>query len=433
MNGIRPFQIVVLGIFAFLAIIAVALVSTYRDSSSGNVNNYGARVVVWGTLDQSAFEQTFRAIRETDRNFNVVEYHFKDINTFDTELVNAMAEGRSPDLVLLPSDRLVKHRAKLVVIPYDTLSLRWFRDNFIEAGEIFARTDGVYALPLAVDPLVMYWNRDILSNAGFSGAPRTWESIVSSVVPLVTTRASDRSITRSAIAFGEYRNVQHARPTLLALALQSGSQMVTETESRYVVGLNESERGSRPPFEAAVQFFTDFSNPVSPLYSWNRAMAMDANAFAAGDLALYFGFGSEARVVGARNPNLNFDMEVVPQGASASVRRTYADVYGFAIPITAQNASGAYTAATVLTNTMYGPTLARSVGMASARRDGVNTDSSPFQIIIDESALIARSWLDPDPNDSALIFQELIESVVSSRERLSNAVVDAVRRLTLEY
>ncbi len=60
-------------------------------------------------------------------------------------------------------------------------------------------------------------------------------------------------------------------------------------------------------------------------------------------------------------------------------------------------------------------------------------DSSPYRQVMLQSALIARSWLDPDPEASNVIFSEMVEDVVSNRTRVGNAVVDAVRKLTFEY
>lgn len=41
--------------------------------------------------------------------------------------------------------------------------------------------DSIIAFPLTIDPLVMYWNRDILSNAGIVKPPAYWDEIYSIV------------------------------------------------------------------------------------------------------------------------------------------------------------------------------------------------------------------------------------------------------------
>lgn len=434
MMNLRPFQIVLLGVFLFLAFLSLVLLSQYKRTNGTQELAFGSRVVIWGTLDQDAFDATFRSVTQEDASFQVVEYREIDERTFDDELVNAIAEGRSPDMIVLSADSLVKHRAKLLPIPYETMTRATIRSTYIDGAEIFARTDGVYAVPFAVDPLLMYWNRDIFASNGLAQAPRTWEEMVTSVVPQVTVRDNDRNILRSAIAFGEFRNVRYAKQILMMLAIQSGSDLVSEDERGYRVNINNSSVATRAPLEASVQFFTNFSNANSPLYSWNRAMPDDQNAFLSGDLAIYFGPGSEAKNIDKKNPNLNFDVAGVPQGASATALRTYGTFYGFAIPRASQNPNGAYAAAQRLSLTKYTDELTRNLNMAPVRRDLLSAgDSDPYRSAMLQSALIARTWLDPDPDASTGIFMRMIEDVVSNRRRISSAVGDAISRLVLEY
>ena len=61
-------------------------------------------------------------------------------------------------------EKLVEHRSRLQSIPYESFPERDFRNRYIDGASIFAMRDGVYAFPLMVDPLVMYWNRDIFSD-----------------------------------------------------------------------------------------------------------------------------------------------------------------------------------------------------------------------------------------------------------------------------
>ena len=120
----------------------------------------------------------------------------------------------------------------------------------------------------------------MFASVGLAQAPATWENLVVNVVPSITITDNNRNVIQSALAFGEFRNVTHAKDILMLLALQSGSKMVYENERGYVIDINQSTvPRARPPLEAALQFYTDFSNVNSPVYSWNRAMANDKNAF----------------------------------------------------------------------------------------------------------------------------------------------------------
>ena len=433
--NLRPFQIILLASFALMAFIAIVFLGGYQSTPNAQEVTYGNEVVIWGTLDAEVFDTVFRNISQEDKAFSVVRYYSVNESDFDDELINAIAEGRSPDMVVLTADNLVKHRAKLLAIPYESVPLSDYRNTYVDGAEIFARNDGVYAVPFAVDPLMLYWNRDLFASHGLAQAPTTWEEVVLNVVPNITITDTNRNVVQSALAFGEFRNVAHAKEVLMLLALQSGSKMVSENDRGYVVNLNQSTvQGARAPLEAALQFYADFSNSNSPAYSWNRAMAEDKNAFISGDLALYFGLGSEAENIDKKNPNLNFDVTAVPQGGAATALRTYGSFYGFAIPRAAVNPQGAFAAANTIASRKYADELTRQLNLAPVRRDLVSAgDASPYRAAMLRGALIARSWLDPDPGASDSIFMRMVEDVVSNRARIGSAVGDAINRLVLEY
>ena len=436
MNTFKPFQIGLIGFFAVLAIVAIVALTTYQSTKKDATQVYGDRIVVWGTLSQEAFTAVFKDISATDRAFSVVEYRQFDETAFDFELVNAIAEGRSPDLIVLSSNAMTTHRSKLLPISYDNLTERYIKDTFIDGVGVFMFDEGTYGLPFAVDPLVMYWNRDALASAGIAQAPRTWEELLSSVVAKLTVRDTSKNIHKSGLAFGEFRNVAHAKEVLLLLSLQTGSKMISAVANSYNVTLNEAQGDStiNPPLEAAVQFFTLFSNVDNQLYSWNRAMMRDSEAFLSGDLALYFGFGSEYQSLQQKNPNLNFDVASVPQGEQATALRTYGEFYSFAIPKASTHVQEAFAVANVLTTKDSVNALTHSLRMAPVRSDLIaEGDENPYRSVILQSALIARGWLDPGVAKSNNIFMRLIEGVVSNSMGINDAVGDAIGRLILAY
>ena len=58
----------------------------------------------------------------------------------------------------------------------------------------------------------------------------------------------------------------------------------------------------------------------------------------------------------------------------------------------------------------------------------------PYMEVFYNSTLVARGWLDPNPQETDLIFKEMIESIISGREKVSNAVqrADSELRLLVE-
>ncbi len=434
MEKLRPFQIGLLGFFGILAFLSLIIIATYQGVVSNEISPYGESVVIWGTLDERVILTAMENIAVTDKDFNVVDYFQKDERSFEAELVNAIADGNPPDAIIMSHEDLVTLRNKLQPIPYEAIPERTFKDTYIDGAEIFARPDGIYAVPLAVDPLLMYWNRDLFAKAGFPLPPGTWE-VLTDAVQVLTLRDTTRNILQSTIAFGEYRNVKNAKAVLMMLLMQTGSRLVEEGEGRYYVALDESlvEDNSKP-FNATLQFFVEFSNANSPNYSWNRSISDDLTSFLAEDLALYFGFGSEYPKIREQNPNFNFDTAAVPQGAGANVLRTYGRFYGLALIKSSDNQQGAYQAILKLANADTVGAIASELNFAPANRNVIALGATDaYKQTIFNQALIARGWLDPGKEASDTVFQTMVEDVVSSRQKVTSAVSDAVRRLELEF
>lgn len=436
MGNLRPFQIVLLAVFAALGVGAIILLGAYQASISQSSRIYGDQVIIWGPFDERVMLDFFEEISRDNRAFEVVDYYQVDARDFESQLVNAIAENRGPDMIIVSSEQIVTLRPKLTPISFETLPLRTIKDWYVDGVELFTFPEGTYALPFAVDPLMLYWNRDLFAASGLAQAPATWEALVNRVVPSLATVDMRRNVLQSALAFGEYRNLTNPKAVLLMLAMQSGSRMVYLENGQYQVALDTpaSDDVNVRPLELALEFFTEFSNSNSPLYTWNRVQPNDQNAFVAGDLAMYFGFASEYQQLIDKNPNLNFDVTVVPQGESATIRRTYGHFYGFAIPQTSYNPNGAYQAALTLTNELYAKGMAESLGMVSPFRSIIAAGAdNPAQQSAMNAALYARGWYDPDIERTNSILQALVESVVSNRERITTAVKQATGQIANEF
>lgn len=434
MTGIRPFQIILLGVFAAFALLGILFFMMFKASPEEEARGYGDRVIIWGTLERGAFDKTFLSIVDTEKDFQVVQYVEKDPRSFDYELLNAIAEGKSPDLIVLSSESLVLHRDKLLSIDFETMPERTYLNTYVDGAEIFMLTDGVYALPFAVDPLVMYWNRDLFSSNSLAAAPRTWEELSGVVVPNITKVTPSREITQSAIAFGTYQNIKNAKDILTLLFLQSGSTIVDEKDRNYTITLKQNNTNALPPAETALEFYTRFAAPLEPNYSWNPSLQDDTLAFTGGTLALYFGFGSEYAGILASNPNLNFDIAPVPQGKDATIKRGYGTFYGFAIPRAAGNPAASYRVAQRLVDPSAAPMLTEALSLAPVHRGVLGSGSTdPVRSILFNAALIARAWLDPNPEGTEAVFKSMIEDITSGRSRASKAVNDMVGKLQLLF
>ena len=415
------FRIVVLVVFVVFAVVGVAIfagVGGFFGSDSGE----GAPVLIWGTLPGAVMTSVLGDLVDARKGFDLVTYVAKDPRTYEADFVEALATGSGPDLLLLPHDLLVSHANKLIAIPYSSFSERAFKDAFIEEGELFLSPQGIIGLPFLVDPMVMYWNRAIFATEGVAKPPAYWDEFFL-LAPKMTKRDQASNITRSFVSLGEYGNVTHAKALLSALMMQAGNRIVERGTQGLTSVLTEGAGTSAAGAEAALRFYTEFSNPVKSVYSWNRALPESRQMFLAGDLGVYFGFASELSELRRANPNLNFDVASLPQSRDAADRTTYGRLSALVIPRIASNANAALSAAFALSDAPSLSALTALTGLPPVRRDLLaKTPTDAFQSVFYASALQAKAWLDPNPKETERIFRAMVEGITSGRENISGAL-----------
>lgn len=422
------FQIIFLGICATLILIGVGVFASYGGFSGGK--SIG-RVVLWGAVDEVVVREVVGALREADKSFDGFTYIEKDPATYEADLVNAMANGTAPDLFILPGESIIQFSDKVLTIPYSSVSQSAFLGSFVDEGQIFLVPGGALALPFSIDPLVMYWNRDLFAGAGLANPPAFWNDFLS-LSPKITSLDSGSNVKQSAVALGEWRNISHAKEILSALFMQAGDKVVVRGED----GKLQSVFGKTPsgyrenPAASALTFYSQFANPSKTSYAWNRSLPSSSEAFASGDLAVYFGFASEYAGLVERNPNLRFSVEELPQIEGNSAQGTYGKITGLAIPRTARNGAGALVIAELLSSKAGSAILSKTAGMPSVRRDvSASTEQSAAAEVFARAALKANMWLDPSPKATDSIFRTMVESVVSGKNQSPEAVSDAAEEL----
>jgi multiple sugar transport system substrate-binding protein len=422
------FQIVVLGIFASLILIGVGVFAAFGGMLGGG--QVGA-VTVWGTLDRQTMDGLIDALRSSgDKAFESVTYVEKDPATYRTDLINSMAAGQGPDLFLVSGEDLYTFSDKVLTIPYNIISQGSYQATYIDAGQLFLTSDGELALPFLIDPIVMYWNRDLFASAGLSTPPVYWDEFLT-IAPKITALDSGSNVKKSAVALGEWRNIPTAKEILSALFMQTGDTIV----SRYANGLPNVTLGTTPdgatsnPAESALRFYTEFANPSKTSYAWNRSLPSAPDMFTSGGLGVYFGYASEYQGITERNPNLRFGVAGFPQIQGNSTRVTYGRIMGLAISRSAKNVQGALTVAQHLAGKQSVALISGALSLPPVRRDvAVDTSNNAAAAAFVQSSLIARGWLEPsDQVDD--IFETMIESVVSGQETPSVAIADAVESM----
>lgn len=427
MDKLRPFHLIVLAIFGFSAILGLILFANF-GGVGGNAQALG-RVVIWGTLPQANMDAVLQTISANNDAYKEVSYLEVPAQNFSTRLSDALASGEGPDLALMPLEQVYAERNKLQIIAFSSIPQRTFIDSYLPLFELLLTSEGTYGVPFLADPLVLYYNRTILSSASIVNVPSVWEG-VAGLAPTLTVRDNGGTISKSTIALGEYTNIENARAIVSLLLLQSGTPITEMTAQGARAALQGEKNFGSTPAESAVSFYTQFADPAKTVYSWNRSFSNSRQAFISGDVAFYIGFASELSYIRSANPNLSFDIAQVPQPASATARTTYGQGYVFVLPKQAQNSQGAFIVANDFTANAPMQSAANAFYMAPARKALLSTSpNSTYEPIIYASALTARSWLSPSPVVTDGIFAGMIGNITSGRLDVSQALNAAQQSL----
>lgn len=431
MKKLSTFQIVVTGLFIIFIVIGVLLFAGVGGFGKSDTDI--GEVVIWGTYDDRVIDPVIEELSFDDPRFDHVAYVEKDSRSFDADLVEALASGQGPDIFFLKQDTILRHKDKILPIPYDLMSERAFRNAFVEEGELFLDADGIIALPFIIDPLVLYWNRSHYTSAGISRPPQFWDELLSFAIDgALTKRGESGAIVRSAFSIGEYQNILHAKELLSLLILQAGSPITERSADGGILSsaLRNRLDDGQSPAENALRFYTDFANPSKSVYTWNRALPEAQKAFVSGILSNYIGFASELRSIREQNVNLNFDISLTPRVRNGTSNVTFGNMIGLAIPKASGNINGALTIAFALSSDASLEKVSNAVNLAPVSRNLLaNRPSDPFKVIFADAALQSRGWLDPDTGETEEIFKTMIESVVSGALRVSEAVNTAEREM----
>lgn len=431
-DKLSPFQLILFVVIVFLIIGGIA---TFALNKSANTNQV-VPITMWGTLPSDFINSYQEVINDLNPDSVEVIYTEFSEDEFEDELISALASGEGPDTVIFTNDLIIKQENKLFTIGYEFYNQSDFKNNFIEASEILIREDGVLGIPFIVDPLVMYWNRTILNSEGVALPPSHWDQFLD-LVPDIARRDSSANISRPAVAMGEFRNVKNAKDIFTTLVMQAGNPIIVKDEERDIYESIFDERlgYTVEPADAAITFFTQFSNPSKDTYTWNRSLPNDDEMFISGDLAFYFGFASERNYLVERNPNLNLGVAQIPQsrsGEDRGIKKTGGKLYFLGILNNSQKISAAYNTFMNLTSNQNMSYVYDLINLPPVRRDLLQgVPSVDYRDTFNKSSLITEIFLDPDENKTEEMFREYIESVISGRLDIDQAMKQIDTELNL--
>ena len=316
----------------FIALVALVFIGAGCTKDTG-ITPKRASLSYWRVFDDSStIDPIIQAYQALHPSVNI-SYKKLRIEEYERELLEGFAEDRGPDIFSIPNTWVGMYQSKLAPMPPQltniptavlsgkdviiknssrtTPSTRVLKDSFVPTVlKDVVKDDQVYGLPLFVDTLALFYNRDLLARAGIPKPPRP-RGEIQTMVPKLTVLTAQGDLLQSGIALGTADNVSRSADVLSLLMLQSGVNIVNENGR---VGFSGSTRSGEDNLAVnALLYYTDFANENKTVYTWNETQADAVTAFAQGKVAMMLGYSYHIPQIQQKNPRINMGVVAAPQ------------------------------------------------------------------------------------------------------------------------
>lgn len=416
---------------------------------------------VWAVVDDvDVYQDLITAFRVSHPNVTV-EYQRFRLEEYKSQLLNALAEDRGPDVFLIHNTWTNEYATKTVPMPSTTKtayrilagtmqkSLTWemrteptlslvdFKNQYADVVQhdllrtIDVSTDTnkknfqerIMGVPVGVDTMALYYNKDLLNAAGIPTPPENWSQF-SDQVKRLTKLDPQGNIIQSAAGIGTADNVERATDLLSLLMIQNGQIM--EDDAGYPAFQKIPPaliNAANPPSFQALQFYTDFANPNKDVYTWNSTLPNSLEAFVSGRSAYFFGYAYQYDLIRARAPKLNLGLTKVPQ-IEGNPQKNFANYWNWVVAKKSTHQDLAWNFLMQLTQPDLLQKVLAKAKQPSARKSLLTAQLQDERVgVFAAQVLTATSWYrGKDSATMERIFREMIASVMNGTE-----VIKAVR------
>lgn len=239
-------------------------------------------------------------------------------------LIEALAEDHGPDIISVQNRDMGKFISKLAPMPSsvsDTtvlveqgkfsqtvtvntqtqplVTLSGLDNEYIKVVKDDVVRDGqIYGLPLSVDMMAVYYNKDLLDRAGIPQPPANWEDFQENVKKITKYDKKTGKIIQAGAAFGTGGNLPGSDDLLYILYQQSNLSFVGGSGQAFF-----NQGGAA--FDV-MNFYTDYANPARDTYTWSLDQGEALDAFVNGKVGFFFGYSYNYPIIKARAPQLDF-------------------------------------------------------------------------------------------------------------------------------
>lgn len=448
-----------LRIIALTIIVSLVGASCNRNKQDPSDPGGGDEITltIWRVFDKpEVMQSAIDKYREKHPNIkiDVIQKNYAD---YELEVANGIAAHSGPDIWMIRNGWLPKHTGKLLSMPEGLLSgtqtdkkrpgdqtnLEVLKRQYPAAVAEDAVNDGkVYGVPLSIDSLALFYNKDHFREANVN-PPTTWVEFIQAVDKLTQYEdAAKTKIRRAGAAIGTARNIHRGNDLLTALMLQNHVRMTDESKTSSLMNAATPKQsgGLIYPGTEALELYTGFANPNKVPYTWNNELPNSIDAFAQGKASMIFSYAYLQQTLLQKNSTLNYGVAPLPQIADTPTPVDYANYWIEVVSRDTKHAAEAWDFLRFMSQEGGDTLYQEKVGLPPAKK--IETVPQSNQRILNNEkgspwtfqATTAATWYrGKNPGKVDQIMNELIENVVTFRQPHQVAIDNAAAQITKSY
>lgn len=255
----------------------------------------------WGLWEDEKIIQPLLEEYKTNHPNVTINYIKQTKFQYRERLKNALEKSEGPDIFRFHNTWLPMFTGDLSPLPEKIMTISDFQKTYYPViSKDLIINNQVYALPLYIDTLALFYNEDLLLKAGVN-VPKTWEEFRTAANRL-TVKDEDERIKIAGAAIGSTGNVEHFSDILGLMLIQNGTDPKKITSSYSSDGRNLGED--------TLKYYTNF---VLIDKVWDETMDNSIAAFSGEKVAMIFAPSWEIFEIKNLNENLNFQISIFPQ------------------------------------------------------------------------------------------------------------------------
>jgi len=291
--------------------------------------------------------------------------------------------------------------------------------------ETKSSAQNIYGLPLSVDTLALFYNRDLLNNAGITEPPKYWNKEFQRDIKKLIKQNNRGEIVQAGVAMGGSENIERFSDILSVLMMQNGSEMISSKGSVAFQRIPSTlvDVKYNPGLEA-LRFYSDFANPAKEVYTWNKDLDYSLDMFSDGRLAMIFGYSYHMPIIKTKNPNLNFLVSALPQIEGNKHQINFANYWIESVAQKTEHKDEAWDFIQYITNIENVEPYLEASKKPTALRSLIEGQISDLDIgVFADQLLTAKSWYrGQDSKKAEEAIATMIDTVVESDENIMQSM-----------